>query len=98
MASAPLSLLYCVYPDHLRLFVSASPDWAPNQIAHRLKGQDLLARYPDQWIAIYNQAGVGSAEKFDDLLIALRQRDMPPEQTLVERLSRDDDVLILAHR
>ncbi len=59
---------------------------------------DLLARYHEQWIAIYNQAVVGVAEKFDDLLIALRQRGVPPEQALVERLSRDDDVLILAHR
>ncbi len=57
--------------------------------------QDLLARYPGQWIAIYNQAVVGTAEKFDDLLIALRQRGVPPEHALVERLSCDDDVLIL---
>jgi len=27
-----------IQPDHLHLFVSASPDWAPNQIAHRLRG------------------------------------------------------------
>lgn len=58
--------------------------------------QDLLARYPEQWIAIYNQAVVGTAEKFDDLLIALQQRGVPPEQTLVEHLSHDEELLILS--
>jgi len=27
-----------IQSDHLHLFVSASPDWAPNQIVHRLTG------------------------------------------------------------
>ena len=58
--------------------------------------QDLLARYPEQWIAIYNQAVVGVAENFDDLLAALRQRGVPPEHALVEHLSRNEDVLTLS--
>ena len=58
--------------------------------------QDLLARHPEQWIAIYNQAVVGVAKKFDDLLVALRQGGVPPEHALVEHLSRNEDVLILS--
>jgi len=37
-------------PDHVHLFVWASPDWAPKQIVHRLKGctsRVLRAEFPD---------------------------------------------------
>lgn len=47
-----------VMPDHLHLFLSATPQWAPNQLVGRLKGKSarllrqelpVLLRMPSLW-------------------------------------------------
>ena len=47
-----------ILPDHLHLFVSATPQWAPNQLVARFKGKSsrilrqefpLLRRMPSLW-------------------------------------------------
>jgi hypothetical protein len=60
--------------------------------AHR---EDLMARYPEEWIAIYNEAVVGAAAELESLLFTLREHRVPPEAALVKHLSRNEDVLIL---
>jgi putative transposase len=49
-------------PDHVHLFVSASPKWAPHQIVHRIKGYTskvlrdeypALRRLPGLWTRSY---------------------------------------------
>jgi putative transposase len=51
-----------ILPDHLHLFVSATPQWAPNQIIVRLKGKSsrilreefpILQRMPSLWTRSY---------------------------------------------
>ena len=51
-----------ILPDHLHLFVSATPRWAPNQIIARLKGKtsrvlraefSILHRMPSLWTRSY---------------------------------------------
>lgn len=51
-----------IQPDHLHLFIAATPDWAPSQIAHRIKGYTArilraefpaLRRMPSMWTAAY---------------------------------------------
>ena len=51
-----------ILPDHLHLFVSAAPQWAPNQISARLKAKSsrslrqefpILRRMPSLWTRSY---------------------------------------------
>jgi putative transposase len=51
-----------ILPDHLHLFVSATPQWAPNQIVGRFKGKTspilrqefpFLQRMPSLWTRSY---------------------------------------------
>jgi putative transposase len=51
-----------ILPNHLHLFVSATPQWAPNQIIARLKGKSsrilreefpILRRMPSLWTRSY---------------------------------------------
>ena len=52
-----------VHPDHVHLFVSATPEWAPNQIIFRIKGYtarvlrkefpDPLMKLPSMWTRSY---------------------------------------------
>ncbi len=74
-----------IQPDHLHLFVSASPDWAPNQIVHRLKGYTaralrqefpILLRMPSMWTDAYfvSTAGRVSAETIQRYIAAQSTR------------------------
>jgi hypothetical protein len=51
---------------------------------------ELMARYPEKWIAIYDEAMVDAAPDIESLLDTLRQRGVPPEQALVKHLTRDE--------
>jgi Family of unknown function (DUF5678) len=57
--------------------------------------KELLDRYPEQWIAIYNREVVGAATDFDSLLAELKKTGIPIGQALVEQMTRQDDQLIL---
>ena len=58
--------------------------------------QELLDQYPEQWVAVYNQAVVGSNTDFDTLLDDLEEKAVPLESVLIEHLSREEETWILA--
>ncbi len=60
--------------------------------AHR---EELLDRYPEQWIAIFNEQVVGTAPTVEQVLDGLSAKGVPPGQGLVEQLTRHDELLIL---
>ena len=57
--------------------------------------QELLARYPDHWVAIYHQQVVGAAKDPRRLLKQLKRKGIPPSQVHRERLSTREDLLIV---
>lgn len=75
-----------ILPDHLHVFVSATPQWAPNQIIARLKGKSsrilreefpILRRMPSLWTRSYfiSTAGNVSADTIRRYIEAQRTRD-----------------------
>jgi hypothetical protein len=56
---------------------------------------ELLARYPEQWVAIYNQQVVGVAPDYEQLLDELQAKGFAVGQVLVEHLTHHDELLIL---
>jgi Family of unknown function (DUF5678) len=60
--------------------------------AHR---EELLTQYPEQWVAIFNQQVVGAAPDFEQLLALLEQSGIPVERTLIEHVTRKEELLIL---
>jgi hypothetical protein len=62
--------------------------------AHR---EELLARYPEQWVAIYCTKVVGVAAEHQDLLSQLASSGVPRGRAYIQYAADDDDVdLILA--
>jgi len=55
----------------------------------------LLARHPEQWVAIFEQQLVGVAADPPALFAALQQRQIPAGQALIKHLTRKHPVLIL---
>lgn len=62
-------LRLAIQPDHVHLFVSVTPEWAPYQIAHRLKGYSArvlrqefphLLRLPSVWTSAYFVSTAGN--------------------------------------
>jgi putative transposase len=75
-----------ILPDHLHLFVSATPEWAPNQIVGRFKGKTsrilrqefpFLQRMPSLWTRSYfcSTAGHVSADTIRRYIEAQSTRD-----------------------
>ena len=60
--------------------------------AHR---DELLRKYPEQWVAIFDQQVAGADPDVDRLLEKLEARGVPKEKAVVERVSSQDDLLIL---
>jgi hypothetical protein len=60
--------------------------------AHR---EELLIQYPEHWVAVFNQQVVGAAPDFEPLLAMLEQSGIPVERTLIEHVTRKDELLIL---
>jgi len=78
-------LLLAIRPDHIHLFVAASPDSAPAQIAHRLKGYTArvlrqefphLLRLPSLWThaSFVSTAGNVSAATIERYIAAQSAR------------------------
>ena len=87
-----VSLLECellaleILPDHLHVFVSATPQWAPKQIIARLKGTSsrvlreefpILRRMPSLWTRSYfiSTAGHVSSDTIRRYIEAQSTRD-----------------------
>ncbi|MCG8350457.1 MAG: IS200/IS605 family transposase [Chloroflexales bacterium] len=75
-----------IVPDHLHVFVSATPQWAPNQIIARLKGTSsrilraefpILQRMPSLWTRSYfiSTAGHVSSDTIRRYIEAQSTRD-----------------------
>jgi hypothetical protein len=60
--------------------------------AHR---EELLKRYPEQWVAIFNEQVAASDADFDHLLSTLDQQGVPSERALIEHVTEEDELLIL---
>jgi Family of unknown function (DUF5678) len=56
---------------------------------------ELLRRYPDRWIAVYNKEVVGTAKDPAQLFRKLRQKGIPPGHVVHEYLTENDELLIL---
>jgi hypothetical protein len=60
--------------------------------AHR---EELLKRYPEQWVAIFNEQVAASDSDFDHLLSTLDQHRVPSERALIKHVTEKDELLIL---
>lgn len=56
---------------------------------------ELLKRYPEQWVAILNEGVVGAAPDVYHLLDELTVRRIPTERVVLRHLSRQEELLIL---
>lgn len=56
---------------------------------------ELLRRYPERWIAIYNRQVVGAAKDPGRLIRQLDRKGIPPGDVVREYLTEKEDVLIL---
>jgi hypothetical protein len=61
--------------------------------AHR---SELLLRYPEQWVAVYNQEVVGAAGDIEELVKQLERKGIRPGRTYREFLTEKDEFLILS--
>lgn len=57
--------------------------------------EELLEKYPEQWVAIFNEQVVGASPDFYALLDGLQAKGVPVGQALVEFVTREDVLLIL---
>jgi putative transposase len=75
-----------VMPDHVHIFLSATPQWAPNQLVGRIKGKSarllrqefsLLQRMPSVWTRSYfiTTAGNVSSETIARYIAEQTTRD-----------------------
>lgn len=60
--------------------------------------EDFLQRYPERWIAVYNQAVVATARRLPQLLRQLEHRGLPRGYVFIEHVSAKEDLLILPSR
>ena len=56
--------------------------------------KELLERFPEQWVAIFNEQVVGAALDLEQLLDDLQARGIPPGQAFVERVTAKDETWI----
>lgn len=57
--------------------------------------EELLRQYPEQWVAILDEQVVGADLDFEGLLRILEEKNLPLEQTFIDRVTAQTDVLIL---
>lgn len=57
--------------------------------------KDLLQRYPEQWVAVYNEKVVGVSEDGRQLLVDLKDKGVPPGSAVVKFLTNKEQVFIL---
>ena len=56
---------------------------------------ELLARYPEMWVAIFDRHLVGVAADLRALVAARKERRIPAGQALVKHLTRENAFLVL---
>lgn len=55
----------------------------------------LIKKYAEQWVAIFDLAVVAHADKIEELLKQLHDRGIPPDQVIVDFLTKEERALIL---
>ena len=58
--------------------------------------QELLRRYPERWVAVYNLQVVATARDIKTLIRKLDRKGVPPEHTSCEYLTENEPLLILS--
>lgn len=57
---------------------------------------ELLTQYPEQWVAIFNEAVVGADPDYEHLLDELKAQDLPLGKVFIQHATEKDELLILA--
>jgi len=57
--------------------------------------EELLKKYPDRWVAIYNEQVVGTAKDLNRLITQLQKKEIPQGRAFVEFVTEKEDLLIL---
>ncbi len=57
--------------------------------------EELLRKYPEQWVAIFNQKVVGASPDYEQLLAELETGRVPTERTLFKHLTQKEELWIL---
>ena len=58
--------------------------------------EELLGRYPERWVAVYNLQVVAAARDIKTLIRKLDRKGVPPEHTYCEYLTDNEPLLILS--
>src|SRR5205823_6526636 len=56
---------------------------------------ELLTRYPEEWVAILDRTVVANDPDFHALLATLKRRGLPADRALIEHLTSHEETLIL---
>ena len=57
--------------------------------------EELLKKYSDKWVAIYEEHVVGTAKDLSQLITRLQKEEIPKGRAFVEYLTEKEDLLIL---
>lgn len=57
--------------------------------------EELLEKYPEQWVAIFNQTVVGASPDYEQLLADVEEKGVPIERTLFKHLTQKEELWIL---
>ena len=58
--------------------------------------EELLKKYPEQWVAIFDQQVVGTSQEYELLLTELEKEGVPIERTLFKHLTQKEELWILS--
>jgi len=58
--------------------------------------EELLKKYPEQWVAIFDQQVVGTSQDYEELLTELEEKGVPIERTLFKHLTQKEELWILS--
>lgn len=56
---------------------------------------ELLDRYPEQWVVIFNEQVAGTDHDVERLLARLEEQGTPLESALIKRLTTKEELFIL---
>jgi hypothetical protein len=57
--------------------------------------EELLEKYPEQWVAIFDQQVVGAGPDYEQLLTELGEKGVPIERALFKHLTQKEELWIL---
>ena len=57
--------------------------------------QRLIEEYESQWIGVYLEKVVANAGTLDELIEKLKEREIPPGETVVQFITEEQQTLIL---